>query len=677
MQFLIPDQALIGGGFVVDSRAKAIVTNIPANVNAVSTNGYLLSGDGGGGTFKRVAGPLSDGASFQSADGAWWLLTSNPVNPLQFGCKGDNVTNDQVNFQKCLDFSLNVFIPVTTGFKVNNTLTLRSGHIITGYNSYVNGSTVNFQLFSMTDLTGVIFDGLKLSQNWVVGTTRNVFCCIYGIRTANVTVRNCTFYNTGLFAVSSDVGGSNWTVTNNYFENVAGSAFDNRGGPNSIVTDNTIVGTGDDAITVTNTPGVLNKRAVIANNIIINPGQLDVGGGGIRVGGKNILVDGNNIQNAVLFFVNASTLSSDGSVKPDNIIITNNIGAGIKPLSSSNTTGCVLVKNALNIKIDNNIFDPVGDNAVVITNVVNNGSGKCQYIAANHGYSTGNVVRVIGVVGVPGANGVGTVTKIDANTFDITALTFSGAYVSGGTALNAITGIRCYSGDDSPSQNNKVVVTNNQFNNIENLLIINLLGVNNFIFTGNEVSNYNNFCSYVVASNSTKIAINGNTFSNSYGNALFQGIAGATITNLEIDNNTVLNTSVSQVPINFSTITATYAECLNNKLGRCTTIFQQANNVTELMINGDFSQRRYNQGIGTITTGNTSVTVNHGGTNVKPGEIRVPSLPTGGSAVAVTVTDIFSTTFVAKIASALGANFNFNWIMSPVVQRYVNGTLAS
>ena len=95
------------------------------------------------------------------------------------------------------------------------------------------------------------------------------------------------------------------------------------------------------------------------------------------------------------------------------------------------------------------------------------------------------------------------------------------------------------------------------------------------------------------------------------------------------------------------------------------------------MINGDFSQRRYNQGIGTITTGNTSVTVNHGGTNVKPGEIRVPSLPTGGSAVAVTVTDIFSTTFVAKIASALGANFNFNWIMSPVVQRYVNGTLAS
>lgn len=71
--------------------------------------------------------------------------------------------------------------------------------------------------------------------------------------------------------------------------------------------------------------------------------------------------------------------------------------------------------------------------AKTITGAVSNG-GLVRITAIGHGYSTGDIIRVAAVCGVPAANGLWTITVIDANTFDLQGSAFSGAYTSGGTA---------------------------------------------------------------------------------------------------------------------------------------------------------------------------------------------------------------------------------------------------
>lgn len=94
MQFTIPDQALVSGGFVAQSRAIAITTNIPANVNVVYTGGYYSVGDQGGASYKRVNAAPAHIGYFQSADGSYWEIFGSSISPRQLGAKGDDVTDD-------------------------------------------------------------------------------------------------------------------------------------------------------------------------------------------------------------------------------------------------------------------------------------------------------------------------------------------------------------------------------------------------------------------------------------------------------------------------------------------------------------------------------------------------------------------------------------------------------
>lgn len=71
-----------------------------------------------------------------------------------------------------------------------------------------------------------------------------------------------------------------------------------------------------------------------------------------------------------------------------------------------------------------------------ITNAVNNGSGLIRITATGHGYATGDRITVDAVGGVTAANGLWTITSIDANTFDLQNSTFAGTYTSGGVATN-------------------------------------------------------------------------------------------------------------------------------------------------------------------------------------------------------------------------------------------------
>lgn len=55
------------------------------------------------------------------------------------------------------------------------------------------------------------------------------------------------------------------------------------------------------------------------------------------------------------------------------------------------------------------------------------------YTCANHGLTSGFVVTVSGVTGNLGANAMGVVTVLTANTFSIAGTTGTGSYVAGGT----------------------------------------------------------------------------------------------------------------------------------------------------------------------------------------------------------------------------------------------------
>lgn len=67
-----------GGGstFDYDTVADATAASIPSGQNMVRTGGYGAVGDDGGALYKKVVSAPSHDGKFQSADGAWWELSS-------------------------------------------------------------------------------------------------------------------------------------------------------------------------------------------------------------------------------------------------------------------------------------------------------------------------------------------------------------------------------------------------------------------------------------------------------------------------------------------------------------------------------------------------------------------------------------------------------------------------
>lgn len=75
-----------------------------------------------------------------------------------------------------------------------------------------------------------------------------------------------------------------------------------------------------------------------------------------------------------------------------------------------------------------------------IAGAADNGSGLVRITATTHGLSTGNTAVIRNVVGTTEANGIWTITYVDANTFDLQGSTFAHAYTSGGTVSNLYPG---------------------------------------------------------------------------------------------------------------------------------------------------------------------------------------------------------------------------------------------
>lgn len=89
------------------TRALAIAATIASNVNAIAITGYTTANDGGGGTYNKLASPPSPIKAwhFQSADGAWWQLTTSGVVPRQVGAACNGTTDDSIPAQAWVDYS--------------------------------------------------------------------------------------------------------------------------------------------------------------------------------------------------------------------------------------------------------------------------------------------------------------------------------------------------------------------------------------------------------------------------------------------------------------------------------------------------------------------------------------------------------------------------------------------
>lgn len=95
---------------IFDSRADVEITFIDGAINTILTGGYYAGGDGGGALYKRVATEPTHAGKIQSADGAWWELSSDIISPKMFGAKLDGLSNDTQAFSD-LDEFVNLVTP--------------------------------------------------------------------------------------------------------------------------------------------------------------------------------------------------------------------------------------------------------------------------------------------------------------------------------------------------------------------------------------------------------------------------------------------------------------------------------------------------------------------------------------------------------------------------------------
>ena len=70
-----------------------------------------------------------------------------------------------------------------------------------------------------------------------------------------------------------------------------------------------------------------------------------------------------------------------------------------------------------------------------VSDAVDNGSGVVRTTIVAHGLSSGRFVKISGVSGTEGANGVWEVEVVDADTVDLVGSTYDSAFVSGGQAV--------------------------------------------------------------------------------------------------------------------------------------------------------------------------------------------------------------------------------------------------
>ncbi len=93
------DEALLA----LPSRATAMRTRVAAGTGAVFCAGYARAGDRGQALYARAEREPAHAGKFRSADGMWWELAENRLNPFMFGAKAARRVDDAPAIQAMFD----------------------------------------------------------------------------------------------------------------------------------------------------------------------------------------------------------------------------------------------------------------------------------------------------------------------------------------------------------------------------------------------------------------------------------------------------------------------------------------------------------------------------------------------------------------------------------------------
>lgn len=443
MLYTIPDAALIGNVFSLASRAIGEVTNIPANVSTVQTGGYSVAGDGGGASFVRDAGPLADGASFQSDDGAWWLLVTDNANPLMFGAIGDGITNDTAHVQNMFDFDCENFNWAEKTYAVVPVAV--SAIIVDGKNVNISGiggvsmaSLGNFSALRFTNCPS-----LKINGGTYIGSNTNGANGGQGLiqtfQCQNVVIENTLVKDANCDGIAVAVSTSAYLM-NNRSENCAKSALyvnnttsggiignsvyafgghtvggnivgvgiQSSGNADFVISDNSIVsGTGIGILVDDNLATC--KRNVVANNSVYdcrNATNINVSCG-IRLQNANVdkgtatFVGGNVVQRCGIYNYyienhNGFTLRNNVGIESDqtNFMIAFNDG-GIVQNNTAINTGTINTPNEYAFHLINACTHITGDGNKAYTNISFNAPFGSNTINDTTGLATNHVVKMV------------------------------------------------------------------------------------------------------------------------------------------------------------------------------------------------------------------------------------------------------------------------------------------
>jgi len=113
--------------FTFESAAAAEAAFVPTPVLMFRTAGFATAGDGGGTLYERaLSGDL------QTADGAWWRITTDVYDVRMFGVKVDGVTDNSAAMVTALAAAAGAELRIPAGTLVTGRVTLPSDIIITG-----------------------------------------------------------------------------------------------------------------------------------------------------------------------------------------------------------------------------------------------------------------------------------------------------------------------------------------------------------------------------------------------------------------------------------------------------------------------------------------------------------------------------------------------------------------
>lgn len=157
------DEGTADGVLMVRSVDDAKKRTVPANVSAVYCAGYANKNDRGQALYVRVASLPSHAGKFTSADGAFWELSENILNPFMFGAKGDDTTNDSPAIQAMFNLMVTKARPYPFNFMgakyyVHDKITLPTISLFLSIDINGGGATLR------TDQAITIFERLATSE---------------------------------------------------------------------------------------------------------------------------------------------------------------------------------------------------------------------------------------------------------------------------------------------------------------------------------------------------------------------------------------------------------------------------------------------------------------------------------------------------------------------------------